>query len=132
MPPLNLDIPHGGWIPKGRQTEDGSLPEKYQLTEMSTGSYSKRTEQNVIDSDGTLILSHGKLTGGSLLTLKLAKRHGRPWLHINLGKTRVVKAVSAIKDWIINYGIKVLNVAGPRASKDPKIYQATRDIIESL
>jgi len=32
---INLvGIPHGGWIPKGRMTENGPLPEKYKLQEM--------------------------------------------------------------------------------------------------
>ncbi len=61
---IKLDISHGGWIPKGRLTEDGPLPDKYKLQEMPTSSYPKRTEKNILDSDGTLILSHGKLTGG--------------------------------------------------------------------
>jgi len=26
---IKLSIPHGGWIPKGRKTEDGTLPEQY-------------------------------------------------------------------------------------------------------
>ncbi len=69
---IELDIPHGGWIPKGRKTEDGVLPDKYQLQEMPTTSYPKRTEKNVLDSEGTLILSHGRLSGGSSLTIKIA------------------------------------------------------------
>ncbi|MBU1903613.1 MAG: putative molybdenum carrier protein [Proteobacteria bacterium] len=28
---IELDIPHGGWIPKGRKTEDGVLPDKIAL-----------------------------------------------------------------------------------------------------
>ncbi len=68
---LKLGISHGGWIPKGRKAEDGPLPDKYQLREMPTGSYPKRTEQNVLDSDGTLIIARGKLTGGSDLTRKM-------------------------------------------------------------
>jgi hypothetical protein len=28
---IQFNIPHGGWIPKGRKTEDGPLPDKYQL-----------------------------------------------------------------------------------------------------
>ena len=71
---IKLDIPHGGWVPKGRKTESGPLPERYQFQEMGTRGYAERTEQNVLDSDGTLILSHGKLTGGSALTLRLAKK----------------------------------------------------------
>ena len=60
---IKLNIPHGGWIPKGRKTEEGPLSDQYQLQEMPTASYPKRTEQNIIDSDATLIFSHGKLTG---------------------------------------------------------------------
>jgi hypothetical protein len=81
---IKQGIPHGGWIPKGRLTEDGPLPEKYQLQEMPTASYPKRTAQNVIDSDGTAIFTHGALTGGSALTRKIALQRGKPWMHIDL------------------------------------------------
>ena len=67
-------FPHGGWIPKGRLAEDGPLPAKYKLKEMPTSSYPAQTEQNVIDSDGTLIISHGKLGGGADLTKKTCNR----------------------------------------------------------
>ena len=67
---IKLNIPHGGWVPKGRPAEDGPIHTKYQLKEMPTDSYSDRTEQNVADSDGTLIISHGELTGGSAFTRK--------------------------------------------------------------
>jgi hypothetical protein len=73
---LKFNIPHGGWIPKGRIAEDGPLPAKYQLQEMPTSSYPKRTEQNVIDSDGTLILSRGKgLTSIAGLLLEIFSYH---------------------------------------------------------
>ena len=64
-------IPHGGWIPKGRKAEDGPLSGKYNLQKMSTCSYPARKKKNVLDSDGTFIFTHGKLTGGSTLTQKL-------------------------------------------------------------
>jgi predicted Rossmann-fold nucleotide-binding protein len=79
---IDLGIPHGGWLPKGRKTEAGRLPAKYQLNELPTDSYPKRTEQNVIDSDGTLIVSHGPLTGGSDYTRQMAEKHGKPLMHI--------------------------------------------------
>ena len=125
-------IPHGGWIPKGRKTEDGILPEKYHLQEMPTASYPKRTEKNILDSDGTLIFSRGKLTGGSALTRKLAKQHGRPWLHIDLEKVEETEAVQIIAGWIDKNGIQVLNVAGPRASKDPGIHDIVMQILENV
>lgn len=68
---IELGIPHGGWIPKGRKTEEGPLPAKYKLKEMRTTSYPKRTEKNILDSDGTVIFTFGKLTGGSELTRRL-------------------------------------------------------------
>ena len=129
---IKLDIPHGGWIPKGRKTEDGILPDKYNLQEMPTGSYPERTEQNVIDSDGTVIISHGKLTGGSKLTDKLAEKHYRPCLHVDLNKTPAFTAASIINTWIDLHKIKTLNVAGPRDSKDPDIYQKVSYIIEGV
>jgi hypothetical protein len=102
---LKLGIPHGGWIPKGRKAEDGPLADIYKLKEMSTDSYPKRTEQNVIDSDGTLIIARGKLTGGSDYTRKMTLRHRKQLLGI-------------------------VNVAGPRASKDPRIYSDVIRILE--
>ena len=125
-------IPHGGWIPKGRKTEDGILPEKYHLDEMPTASYPKRTEKNIMDSDGTIIFSRGKLTGGSALTRKLAKQHQKPWFHIDLDKVEKTEAVQIIAGWINKHAVQVLNVAGPRASKNPGIHDAVMAILESV
>ena len=128
---IKLGISHGGWIPIGRLTENGMLDDKYHLKEMETTNYNTRTEQNVIDSDGTLIISHGKLTGGSEYTRDMALRHGRPWLHVDLNKTESSQAAKQIKHWLAEHEIQVLNVAGPRASKDPAIYWSTTQVLES-
>ena len=127
---IENNIPHGGWIPKGRKAEDGRLPDKYHLQEMNTTSYSKRTEQNIIDSDGTVIISHGKLTGGSLLTQELAVKHNKPCIHLDINKTKIIDAIESLNAWIKKNKIEILNVAGPRASKDESIYKVTKDIFE--
>ena len=127
---IKLNIPHGGWIPKGRKTESGKLSEKYQLQEMLTASYPKRTEQNVLDSDATLIISHGKLNGGSALTRTLAKKHNRPWVHIDMVRFSVSDAAKAVRSWVERNNIQILNVAGPRGSKEPKIYDVTVKVLE--
>lgn len=129
---IKYNFPHGGWIPKGRKTEDGRLPDEYKLQEMSTDSYKERTEQNVIDSHGTVIISYGDLTGGSKLTEKLAEKHLKPCLYIDLYNTPAFMASSIINSWVILHKIKTLNVAGPRASKDPDIYQNVKYIIEGV
>jgi hypothetical protein len=128
---IDNNIPHGGWIPKGRITETGQLPEKYHLQEMETASYDKRTEQNVIDSDGTVIVSHGNLTGGSALTQTYTIKHHKPCLHLNMNNATIAEAADSLNNWIEKNNIKILNVAGPRASKDNNIYQVTRDILET-
>jgi hypothetical protein len=127
---IKHNIPYGGWVPKGRKTEDGRLPDHYQLQEMPSGDYSKRTKQNILDSDGTLIVSHGFLTGGSALTEFLAEEHNKPCLHIDLSLLSMQEAAWIIHKWIQSLKLKVLNVAGPRAGKDSKIYEATMELLE--
>jgi hypothetical protein len=123
---IKLNIPHGEWVPKGRLAEDGPIPSKYKLQEMPTESYSARTEQNVIDSDGTLIIARGKLTGGSDYTRKMTLKHHKQLLGIDLNLTNHYDAASLIASWIRMQRVEILNVAGPRASKDSEIY---RDVI---
>ena len=129
---IELGIPYGGWLPKGRLTEAGPLPEKYALQEMPSESYEARTEQNVKDSDGTLIVSYGGLTGGSACTREMAARHGRPCLHLDLSATSAFAAVKAVRYWLERHRVEVLNVAGPRQSKDPKVYAAVRKLLLSV
>lgn len=120
---IDHHIPYGGWVPKGRKTEDGTLPLKYHLQEMPTGNYSQRTLQNVLDADGTVIVSHGFLTGGSALTREFAIQYKKHWLHIDLKELSLPEAAGRLASWLNEKEIKVLNIAGPKAGKDPKIYE---------
>jgi len=126
---IKWNIPHGGWVPKGRLTEAGRLPDKYNMREMPTESFHSRTEQNVIDSDGSLIISHGPLIDGSKYTKEMALMHNRPFLHIDLNKTEVSKAAEQAYEWILKSKVEILNVAGPKASNDPSIYQAVTHVL---
>jgi hypothetical protein len=98
---------------------------------MPTSSYPRRTERNVLDADGTLIVLHGLLSGGSALTTSYAEKHKKPWIHIDLDMTSCSEAVKVIQSWIERYGIKIMNVAGPRASKDARIYLAVTELLEA-
>ena len=129
---INLNIPHGGWIPKGRITEKGPLPAKYKLQETPSSSYFDQTEQNIINSDATLIISHGKLIKGSDHTLKMAEKHHRPWMHIDLDMTAPLDAALKISSWIIEEKIAVLNVGGASAGEDPQLYEKTKEIVEGV
>ena len=80
-----IDFPYGGWVPKGRLTEAGPLPSIYKgMAEHSSADYLKRTEANVVDSDATLVMTHGKPTGGSKKTIEFAEKHKRPWHHVDM------------------------------------------------
>jgi hypothetical protein len=129
---IKYSLPHGGWVPKGRLTENGPLPDEYKLKEMPTKNYPDRTDKIVLASVGTFFISLGKLTDVSKLTKKFAQKHKRPYLHIDLDKTPAFIAASEINNWVIKHGIEILNVAGPRASKDPKIYEDTTYIIQGV
>ena len=127
---MRLGIAHGGWVPKGRLAEDGPLPAGYLLQEMPTEEYAARTEKNVLDSDGTLIISRGRPTGGTDYTRRMALKHGKQLLHIDLALgQRPSQAGSLIASWIEMNRIETLNVAGPRASGDPAIYDEAATIL---
>ncbi len=126
---ISCDFPYGGSIPAGRKTEDGILPQTYVMQELESAHYADRTEQNVRDGDGTLILSHGPLTGGSALTEKIATRLGKPCLHIDFNSCDQGQAAADVAVWMESHGIRTLNVAGPRASSDPLIHGLTKDLV---
>lgn len=120
---IALSIPHGGWCPRGRLAEDGCIPMRYQLCETEAVEYAVRTERNVIDSCGTLVLFNGRLQRGTLLTYRLAKKHLRPVLRVRLD---IAIDVTNIQEWLIDNRIEILNVAGPRASSAPGIDVKTK------
>jgi hypothetical protein len=126
---LQLGLPCGGWCPKGRKAEDGPLPSRYPLRETPSDEYSQRTEWNVRDSDGTLVLTRSEPTGGTAQTVEFAVRLGKPCRVIDLAKSPSVPAVRA---WASEHKIRVLNVAGPRESKDPGIYRESLRFLRRL
>ena len=93
---IELGIEHGGWVPKGRKTENGRLPKRYRVKEITSIDYETRTELNILDSDGTLIFTHGKLADESVLTKRLAQKHNKPCLHIDIDEISGYKAVETM------------------------------------
>lgn len=123
-------IPHVGWCPRGRKAEDGTIPRRYRLTETPSDAYLQRTEWNVRDSDGTVILSLAEtLTGGSRKTAELAQQHGKPWLHL-ARETDRGDAGEQLRCFTQEHDIRVLNVAGPRASTEPEVGEFVRAVLD--
>jgi hypothetical protein len=113
---LATGFPCGGWCPADRAAEDGPIPARYPLTPVARGGYRERTRQNVVDSDDTAILFHGVVGGGTLLTLNICKREGKPHVVIDTSKTSESEVAAEIARFVEEQAIKVLNVAGPRLS----------------
>jgi len=126
---LETGVSCGGWCPKGRLAEDGPIDLRYPLEENSSTDYSVRTRQNVLDSDGTLILNMGPLGGGTAYTEDSALASGRPCLIVALDQD---PDPNDARNWLDREGIQILNVAGPRASKQAGIYQAAQDFLSAL
>jgi hypothetical protein len=129
---LEAGIPAGGCCPRGRKAEDGIIPEIYPLQELDNARYSSRTERNVVDGDGTLILNKGPLTEGTRATYDFTVQHAKPCLVVQLDAEQVVEP-RQVMAWIEERGIRVLNVAGPRESKCPRgIFAEAKAYLERL
>lgn len=115
---LEMRVPCGGWCPKGRRAEDGRIPDRYPLVELAYENYEQRTQRNVVDSDATLIFCFGVLAGGTELTLKYCIAQGKPYRLIDASKIPVARSAQLIDKFVKEKDIKVLNVAGPRASHE--------------
>jgi Circularly permutated YpsA SLOG family len=126
---LELALPCGGWCPRGRKAEDGSIPARYPLTETRSADYAQRTEWNVRDADATLVLTRGQPSGGTALTIDVAQRLGKPCLVIDLDGA---PNVDAVRSWIQSENVGILNVAGPRESQSPGIHAAATGFLRRL
>jgi len=124
---LALGLPCGGWCPRGRRAEDGPIPDRYPLRETPAADYPQRTEWNVRDSDGTLILHAGRVDRGTALTVRLAERYRRPLLVREAARTRPEE----IRAWLAAHAIRRLNVAGPRESRSPGLQAAVETLLRA-
>jgi hypothetical protein len=122
-----LGLPHGGWCPRGRRSEDGLIPDVYALTETPQSRYEQRTEWNVRDADATLILYRDELGGGTAYTFQCVRSLGRSHALVDLSRG---PDPLALADWVRAF--RVLNVAGPRESRSPGIYEEARRYLLEL
>ena len=143
---LHCRFDYGGWIPKGRKSENGNVPVNFdKLKETDSADYLKRTEANVIDSDATLIFTDGLLAGESKRTSEFCEKHGKPWLHVDLKEAESYhpesissyhqpKLIEKIVKWLDERCPEktTLNVTGSRESKDPGIQARVKILVGDL
>jgi Circularly permutated YpsA SLOG family len=130
---ISTGLEHGGFVPRGRKAEDGRIADRCNLVELMTSSYPARTRRNIEESDGTVIFSlEHLLSGGTKLTRDYSNKLGKPLLHVyDAPKERIFNPdshrleIQALANFLSSNKIEILNVAGPRESKEPGIYEWT-------
>src|SRR5258707_2959416 len=112
------------------KAEDGAIGAKYPLKETPSESYLQRTEWNVRDSDATILFSiEPTLTGGSLRMMEVARKRKKPHLHLCAGNDTSADNLRAFFEY---HEVKVLNVAGPRASTEPNVGQFVMALLDEV
>ena len=119
---LKHGIDCGGWCPAGRLDEFGRIPDRYPLKELERGGFTERTLQNLKDSNGTVIIYFDKLSGGTEQTVCFCVEQQRPHRLIDASRVSTEDAAKLIVEFVRNYAIDTLNVAGPRQSEWPEGY----------
>ena len=127
---LIAGVAHGGWCPRGRRSEDGRIERRYSLSETPLRNYRQRTEWNVRDSDATLVITtRPRLSGGTRHTSRTAEQLEKPLLVID---PKDAEALERTEVWLKEHAVDTLNVAGPRESSEPGIYEKTLAFLRAL
>ena len=116
---MERGMPCGGWCPACRRAEDGPIDPRYPLRETPSAHSTERTEWNVRDCDGTLVLLTDAHSPGTELTHDVARRLGRP---VFAARLDALIDPDAFRRWLQIHNIRTLNVAGPRESESPGSY----------
>ena len=129
---LEMGVECGGWCPQGRSAEDGVIAARYPLRELAGAGYLQRTEQNVVDSDATLIIHFAALSGGTARTLEFCRLHARPHLLLDGAQLAPATASARAVGFVGMHNTERLNVAGPRASGDARAYPYAKAVVTGL
>ncbi len=120
-----LGLATGGLAPLGWRTEGGPRPElgsDFGLTQHTNSDYSERTEQNVLNSDLTVILGN-TTSAGSAQTIRYCRNRGKPFV-CNPTSQQLLSGLYRLN-------VQVLNVAGNRASRiTPDKLKLARTVLE--
>ena len=133
---LEAGFDAGGFCPRGRKAEDGEIDFRYPLIEID-GGYRQRTLKNVLESDATVLFYARDITGGTEKTLVFCIEYKKPYKLIDISLVQESLAASALldfieRDFIERKVVKILNVAGSRASESLKIYAYVKTVISEV
>jgi len=117
-------------VPKGQESRGRNDRSEIPAERIPSASYLQRTEWNVRDSDATVLFSIGpSLSGGSKKTVEFARKHNKPCLHLH---ARLQDAAQRLRAFLEDNVVETLNVAGPRASKEPNVAEFVIETFERV
>jgi hypothetical protein len=129
---LDCGFPCGGWCPAGRKAEDGVIPAHYPVAELAEGDYRHRTIQNVLDSDGTLVIYFEYLRGGTEQTVLHCIRRQRPYKLVDAAEVSAQQGVRLAAAFVATIRAGILNIAGPRHSQEPRAHAYAYALVSTL
>ena len=128
---IKLGIAHGGWAGRGMRNEDGAIGNRYGLEEVMAMGYKRAMEENVLHSDGTLLISRGTKSVEGQFAVETALRHQRQFLHADLSQNSAFETSSLISSWVSMNHVLAVYVTGPTAHQDDRIYHDVKKILET-
>ena len=122
----------GGTAPRGWRTHFGSDPSlsEFGLREHFSPAYPPRTEKNVIDSDATLVIGSDMSSPGVSLTMRMCRIAKKPFITITPMQFGL-SWIDGIADFIEQYQVETLNVAGNRDKSGSFHADITHEILKA-
>ena len=107
---IKNELPHGGWCPAGLPGSTEALAECYKLKETATDKLLESVENNVRDSDGTVVFTLApKAAGPAQKAVSFSKKQKKPVVHLHRGILGVSEKIVAFLD---KYYIRRLHISG--------------------
>lgn len=129
---VRLNIPHEGWAFQRKRAKEGAWPEQYNLKTIKMPSYHDRLEKNIMDSDGTVILTHGQLIIGTKIIKYLTNQNNKPSLYIDLTECSINHAISSIRKWMASHEIETVYFTGSKPVDESNIYEEAARVIQGV
>ncbi len=128
---IKLGIAHGGFTSRGMRNEQGPLPEIYGLVQVQSLGFKQAMEHNIMESEGTLLITKSRKTAETRYAVETALRLQRQLLHVDLKQHSAFESASLISSWVSLQNIRTVFVTGPSGQFEHRIYDQTRRILET-